>query len=426
MRQGALQSDDVKATGWRAGEAQQINKAGMDDTLLFVDIDTGQCAPEVGVSAVTDFDKNQGVVNILHDQIDLAALAAKMRHQQTQAPGLQVALGHGFGLLAVGVGGVQERVLMNDKNTAWQHAAELAAGTQNYPQSCLYVVATPIGNLSDISLRALYILSKVDVVACEDTRNSGHLLHHFGLSKSLLAVHEHNEASACAQVVQLLQQGQRVAYISDAGTPAVSDPGARLVAGVRAAGLRVMPVPGPSSVTTALSVAGLVAGREDESSFSFVGFLSAKAQERARQVRDLPPHAVVLFESPHRIAALIQALAEQYPQRVVTVCRELSKQFEAIDTLSLAQAPEWLNQDEHRSRGEFVLVLHPLASSAQAGEAAVEDVGLTQVQVSVQALMDSLLPALPLKQAVQMAVTLTGLPRNALYEKALAWKAERA
>jgi len=237
-----------------------------------------------------------------------------------------------------------------------QQAAASAAGTQHYPQGALYVVATPLGNLSDLTWRAVHLLGLVDAVACEDTRVTAGLLRSLGLDKPLLALHEHNEAEAAQRVLERLARGERVACVSDAGTPAVSDPGARLVAAARAAGHRVLPLPGPSSVTAALSVAGDTRA----GSFRFAGFLSTRAAERAAQLRELqrPGEAVVLFEAPHRIAALAAALAEVMPGRPVTLCRELTKQFETIATLSASALPPWLDADANRQRGEFVLVLH--------------------------------------------------------------------
>ena len=185
-------------------------------------------------------------------------------------------------------------------------AARDAAAAQHYPQGALYVVATPIGNLADITLRALHVLQLADTVACEDTRHTQALLRAYGIDKSahqLLAVHQHNEAEAAQQVVQRLQQGQRVAYVSDAGTPGVSDPGARLAQAVREAGLRSVPLPGASSITTALSAAGAVAHSAEQGGFVFAGFLPVKQAERAAAVQVLAgePRCVVLLEAPHRI-----------------------------------------------------------------------------------------------------------------------------
>jgi 16S rRNA (cytidine1402-2'-O)-methyltransferase len=292
----------------------------------------------------------------------------------------------------------------------WLDAARDAAGAQQYPPATLYVVATPIGNLADLTLRALHVLALVDAVACEDTRVSGGLLRHLGLDKPLLAVHEHNEVQASAQVLERLARGERVAYLSDAGTPAVSDPGARLVAAVQAAGHRVMPLPGASSVVTALSAAGDTAAHD----FRFAGFLPPKGAERqaALQALGQEPGSVVLFEAPHRIEPLLAALAAAFPGRRLTVCRELTKQFETVVTLPAEDAPAWLAADPNRCRGEFVLVLHaPAAAPADEG-----------LPAEAERTLAVLLAELPLKQAVALAATLSGSPRNALYQRALALK----
>ena len=293
-----------------------------------------------------------------------------------------------------------------------RRAAADAAGAQQYPASTLYLVATPIGNLADLTLRAVHVLGLVDAVACEDTRVSAGLLRHLGLDKPLVALHEHNEAQAAAAVVERLQRGERVAYVSDAGTPAVSDPGARLVAAVRAAGHRVLPLPGASSVTTAFSAAGDVHAQ----GFRFAGFAPAKGAERARWLHAATADdgAVVLFEAPHRIEALAVALAEADAARPVTLCREMTKQFETIVTMAAGELPAWLAADADRRRGEFVLVLHarePVAGEAPDGPTA-------------EALrwLPALLAALPLKQAVAIAAAVSGAPRNALYARALTLK----
>jgi 16S rRNA (cytidine1402-2'-O)-methyltransferase len=294
-----------------------------------------------------------------------------------------------------------------------QQAAASAAGTQHYPQGALYVVATPLGNLSDLTWRAVHLLGLVDAVACEDTRVTAGLLRSLGLDKPLLALHEHNEAEAAQRVLERLARGERVACVSDAGTPAVSDPGARLVAAARAAGHRVLPLPGPSSVTAALSVAGDTRA----GSFRFAGFLSTRAAERAAQLRELqrPGEAVVLFEAPHRIAALAAALAETMPGRPVTLCRELTKQFETVATLSASALPPWLDADANRQRGEFVLVLHAPPEASGVAEALPE---------AAERLLEALLEARPLKQAVALAAEAGVAPRNLLYRRALALRAE--
>jgi 16S rRNA (cytidine1402-2'-O)-methyltransferase len=287
-------------------------------------------------------------------------------------------------------------------------AAHEAAGSQNHPASTLYVVATPIGNLADISLRALHVLSRVDVVACEDTRHTQQLLRAYGLDRpgsQLLAVHQHNETEAAHSVLQRLAQGQRVAYVSDAGTPAISDPGARLVAAVRQAGFRVLPLPGASSVTTALSASGMTG----DTGFVFAGFLPSKATERQLAVQHLAQEsrAVVLLEAPHRIEALAQALAV-LGKRPITLGRELTKQFEQIETLPAQDLSAWLAEKPERLRGEFVLVLHDTPVDDATGE------GLRVLQL--------LLPELPLKTAVKLAAEISGESKNTLYDQALALK----
>lgn len=291
-------------------------------------------------------------------------------------------------------------------------AARDAAGSQNHPTRTLYVVATPIGNLADISLRALHVLAMVDTVACEDTRHTQQMLRAYGLERpgaQLLAVHQHNEAEAAHQVLHRLGQGERVAYVSDAGTPAISDPGARLVAAARQAGYRVLPLPGASSVTTALSASGMTG----EQGFVFAGFLPSKSGERQLAVQALAQEsrAVVLLEAPHRMEALAQALSTLGP-RPITVGRELTKQFEHIDTLAAQDLPAWLADKPERQRGEFVLVLHDAPVAPAKAE------GLRVLQV--------LLPELPLKTAVKLAAEITGESRNQLYEQALALKKNEA
>lgn len=273
------------------------------------------------------------------------------------------------------------------------------------------MVATPIGNLADLTLRAIHVLSLVDAVACEDTRVTANLLQRIGLHRPLLSVHEHNEEGAAQGLIERLQQGQRVAYASDAGTPGVSDPGARLVAAVRAAGLPVIPLPGASAVVTALSGAGDIQGN----GFRFIGFLPSKAQARAQALQALEGEtaSVVVFEAPHRIEALADAMAEHCSQRTVTVCRELTKQFEQIVTLVAADWPAWLAADADRRRGEFVLVLH-----GQRAQVATDET----LPADLERWLRVLLKELPVKQAAGLAAEASGWPRKALYQQALAWR----
>ena len=291
-------------------------------------------------------------------------------------------------------------------------AARAAAGMQHYPPATLYVVATPIGNLADISLRALHVLQQVDAIACEDKRHTQPLLRQYGIEKPLLAVHQHNEAEAAGLVVERLQRGERVAYVSDAGTPAVSDPGARLVAAVRAAGFKVMPLPGASSVTTVLSAAGVTRAEgsgESGTSFVFAGFLPSKTGERDQAIADLQrdTRAVVILEAPHRIEALARALGV-LQGRLVTVGRELTKQFEEIATMPAQDFAAWLAAGPQRTRGEFALVLHTVSELQGSDDS-------TRV-------LKLLLAELPLKTAVKLAADITGAPRNELYDAALKLK----
>lgn len=294
-----------------------------------------------------------------------------------------------------------------------QRAAAAAAGAQQYPAPALYLVATPIGNLADITLRAVHVLGLVDAVACEDSRITGSLLQHLGLHKPLIALHQHNERAGAAVVMQHLRAGQRVAYASDAGTPAVSDPGAALVQAVSAESFRVVPIPGASSVVAALSVAGAAASP----AFRFCGFAPHKGQERQRALDAACDDAAtqVWFEAPHRIVSLAAGWAARGPARRVTLCRELTKQFETVVTLAAADLPAWLAADPQRTRGEFVVVLHARASD-RAEEA---------VDADAQRVLDALLAELPLKQAVSLAARISGAPRNILYERALQGRARR-
>lgn len=276
------------------------------------------------------------------------------------------------------------------------------------------MVATPIGNLADISLRALHVLQRVDAIACEDTRHTQGLLRSYGLERpghQLLAVHQHNEAEAAAGIITRLQQGQRIAYVSDAGTPGVSDPGARLCAAVAAAGLRAMPLPGASSITSALSVAGCVPHGQTEGGFVFAGFLPTKNAERQAAVHKLAaePRCTVLLEAPHRIQDLAKALTVLGP-RPVTLAREITKQFEQISTHAAHDVAAWLDADATRSKGEFVVVLHPVAVQQDGGNA--------------ERVLRLLLAELPTKTAVKLTAEITGGHRNTLYERALEIKRE--
>lgn len=278
--------------------------------------------------------------------------------------------------------------------------------------AALYVVATPIGNLGDITLRAIDTLKGVDRVAAEDTRVSGQLLAHFGLSKPLVSIREHNERAAADKVITWIAAGEAVAYVSDAGTPAVSDPGAHLVAAVRAAGLVVVPIPGVSAVTTAMSAAGVESG-----TWLFHGFLPPKSGARRAQLQALAtlPSALVFYEAPHRIEETLADMAEVLDSaRQVTLARELTKKFESIVTLPLRDAPAWLAADPNHVRGEFVVIVHPPAAAA------------AMVDPEAMRVLDVLLGALPPTLAAKLAAKITGRSKAELYQMSLALKPDSA
>ncbi len=282
-------------------------------------------------------------------------------------------------------------------------------------ECALYVVATPIGNLGDITLRALETLKKADVIAAEDTRMTRQLLSHFGITTRMIAVHEHNERNAAQGIVQLLQQGQSVAMVTDAGTPAVSDPGAKVVAAVHAAQLKVVPVPGASALIAAISASG-----EGEHGFSFHGFLPATPGERKKALARLQDsvETLVFYESPHRIVECVAAMRETFSDtRELIFCRELTKKFETIHRVRLAEAVAWLESDDDHRRGEFVLVL----AKSSTGAASTAKTAQEQELERTLALLSA---ELPLKQAVALAVKLTGEKKNKVYELALALKGE--
>ncbi len=278
----------------------------------------------------------------------------------------------------------------------------------SHPQKldpALYVVATPIGNLRDITLRALEVLAAADVVAAEDTRNTSHLLTHHGISANrLIAVHQHNERGAADKIVALLQAGQSVAFVSDAGTPAVSDPGALLVHAVHAAGLRVIPIPGVSAALAALSAAGL-----NDPHFLFYGFLPNKSAARRTALQSLAgyPCTLVFYEAPHRIVDCVTDLCVVLGgERQIVLAREITKLFETIHACALGEAEAWLQSDSNQQRGEFVV----LVSGAQ------PQLGLSPETLGT---LSTLLAELPLKQAVQLAAKITGANRSELYQLAL-------
>ena len=273
----------------------------------------------------------------------------------------------------------------------------------------LYVVATPIGNLQDITLRALDTLKSVDAIAAEDTRHTSGLLSHFGISKKLIAVHEHNEHQSAEKLLQQLNAGESIALVTDAGTPGISDPGAVVVDLVRKAGVKVVPVPGVSAVITALSASGIM-----QNGFLFHGFLPASGAARRKALEALKTQEVTLvfYEAPHRIVdSIADMCAVLGAERRITFARELTKTFETIYSCALSEAEAWLEADTNQQRGEFVLLVEA-AAIKDAEELPEETVRILKL----------LLAELPLKQAVKLATEITHEKKNVLYEFALQLK----
>ncbi len=270
----------------------------------------------------------------------------------------------------------------------------------------LYVVATPIGNLQDISLRALETLKTVDLIAAEDTRHTAHLLTHFGIKSKLVALHEHNERRAGEKILLALASGQSVALVSDAGTPGISDPGAVLVGMAREAGLKVVPLPGACAAVTALSAAGF-----EQTHFLFQGFLPASGAQRRRTLECLREQQAVLvfYEAPHRVIESVQDIASVFGgSRQILIARELTKTFETFHRCTLSQAADWLRADPNQQRGEFVLLVEGALPAPQG-----------EISPDAQRVLQLLLAELPLKQAVKLATDITSAKKNALYALAL-------
>lgn len=283
--------------------------------------------------------------------------------------------------------------------------------TQDWPVASLYVVATPIGNLADLSLRAWQALVRCNVIAAEDTRVSRSLLDAWGISVPLIAAHQHNEAQAAQDIINRLADGERVGLISDAGAPAVSDPGARIVRSVRQAGYRVIPLPGPSAVIAALMGSGVTT--DENPAFIFAGFMPPKSMARKQWLREwcFLSAPVVMFESPHRLRAAVADIAEVCgSERQITFARELTKRFEQIETMAVGAAADWLADDAHRLQGEFVLIVHQHVKTEADSESSQEDI----------VLIDALLESLSVRDTARVAAKVTSMPRDAAYKLALA------
>ncbi|MCD6252251.1 MAG: 16S rRNA (cytidine(1402)-2'-O)-methyltransferase [Psychrobacter sp.] len=307
--------------------------------------------------------------------------------------------------------------------------------------ACLYIVATPIGNLTDMTPHAIDILKQVAIIACEDTRTSGKLLSHFGIdtkggktddTKDLLshdadhdtgttpkqkghnklwAYHEHNSAVQTPKIIEMIEQGYSVALISDAGTPLVSDPGYQLVQAAHAAGVTVSPIVGASAAIAALSVAGLPSDR-----FSFIGFLPAKAHGRQKQLAtlDTRTETLIFYEAPHRIVASLEDMATIFgAEREVTFCRELTKTFETVHKSTLGNLVDFVKADDNQQRGEIVVVVAGVSAAKDADDISAHD-----------ALLQRLLEDLSVKKAAALAADITGVKKNALYQRLLALQAE--
>jgi len=281
---------------------------------------------------------------------------------------------------------------------------------QDLPTSALYVVATPIGNLGDITLRALHVLNAVDGIACEDTRHSAALLRQFGVHKKCLALHEHNELTATKKIISYLRQSQRWAYISDAGTPGISDPGAKLVSAVQQAGFRVLPIPGASALAAIVSVGG---GALDhlQGRFQFIGFLPHKAKERDSVLNEinLSAQATIFFESPHQIKASLLALSTALkPEREIIIGRELTKKFESIAYLNAGALASWLD-NATSLKGEFIVLV--------AGDKSSEPRSVEAVELNrwIQVLSEHL----GSKEIAKVVAGATGMPQKAAYQLAL-------
>lgn len=363
-----------------------------DDPALLVHGDACAGAAVIGAAALAHLDENQRPA-IAHDQVDFAAADAKVAVDQPQALIFQIGSCPRFGFATARHGGIvgfclHGRIMTNELKAA------------------LYVVPTPLGNLGDLTRRAEEILVAVPWIAAEDTRHSGPLLKQLGARARTLPAHQHNEHEAAARIVDKLRAGEAVALISDAGTPGISDPGARIVAAVRTAGCPVVPLPGPCAATTALSAAGL-----NDEHFLFYGFLPSKSGQRKQALEGLRghPYALVFYEAPHRVLETVEDMAAVFGERTLVVARELTKLFENVDSLPLTAALDWFKEDANRQRGEFVLIVSGAPADAASGDG----------ERVLKLLLDE---GLGTKQAAKLAAAISGEAKNALYERALALK----
>lgn len=371
--------------------AQQIMLRRQENALLFATVNTGQGAPIALMPAQAHFHEHQGLA-VLANQIDFPPGDAVITLADHHPPVFQKSRRQRLGPGAVrGIFACSHRESFMTNNS-----------------TPLYVVPTPLGNLHDISPRAADILRQCPWIAAEDTRHSAPLLKHLGASGRLLPAHEHNEEAAAQRICDCLEQGEAVALISDAGTPAISDPGARIVARVRAAGHRVVPLPGPCAAVTALSASGLT-----DPHFLFYGFLPSKGGQRRQALESLAAHpwTLVFYEAPHRVLETVDDLSQVLGQdRTLVIARELTKLFESLHSLPLGEARAWLEADANRQKGEFVLLVCGAPPAAD---------DMAEAERVLQLLLAE---GLPVKQCAKLGSALTGINKNALYELALRLK----
>ena len=294
---------------------------------------------------------------------------------------------------------------------------------QDWPKAALYVVATPIGNLGDLSLRAWHALGLVDLIAAEDTRATRVLLSAWGLDTPLMPAHRHNEALAAQQIIDRLGKGHRVALVSDAGAPAVSDPGGLIVAAVRQAGFMVVALPGPSAVITALMSLGVTS--DEKPAFAFLGFAPNKHSARLSWLRraSLFDGTLVFYEAPHRIqAAMIDVIEVFGPQRFVSLARELTKKFEETVSQPAATLLDWFKVAPHREQGEYVVLIHPMGRLIEGDQITADQLSSASDQAAQQAWADALLGVLSVRDASKVMAQATGLAKDACYAMMLARK----
>ena len=385
-----LEQNAIKTAG-RHRASGQVVAGGKQQARLLVSRDAGPGTPEILAAACPDFDKDERAA-ITADQVDLPAAYPVIAFKDVQALFFQETCSGCFGFAPAGRSGIVA------------HCSHFEIMTMEY--TALYVVPTPLGNLADLTRRAEEVLRSVPWIAAEDTRHSQPLLKHLGARARLLPAHQHNEHEAAERILEKLRAGESVALVSDAGTPGISDPGARIVAAVRAAGERVVPLPGACAATTAMSGAGLL-----DEHFLFYGFLPSKAGQRRQALEALSSQAaaLVFYEAPHRVLETVEDMATILGERTLVIARELTKLFETLHSLPLADASAWLQADSNRQRGEFVLIVSGAVANGDDGEG----------ERVLKLLLDE---GLPTKQAAKLAAQITGAAKNALYERALALK----